>query len=52
MVYIGSTAGVSTTTGGAIPPQSGFTLSNYSGAIFGSATGGSSTTVTVTEEAA
>lgn len=52
IVYIGATSGVSTTTGGAIPPQFAFTLSNYSGAIYGSATGGSSTTVTVTEESA
>jgi hypothetical protein len=51
-VFIGGTAAVSTTTGGEIPPQIGFTLSNYSGAIYGSATGGSSTTVTVTEESA
>lgn len=52
VVYIGSTSAVTTGTGGAIPPQTGFTLSNYSGALFGSATGGSSTTVTVTEESA
>lgn len=52
VVYIGSASTVTTSTGGAIPPQTGFTLSNYSGAIFGSATGGSATTVTVTEESA
>ncbi len=52
VVYVGGTSAVSTTTGGAIPPQTAFTLSNYSGALFGSATGGSSTTVTVTEESA
>ncbi len=52
VVYIGGTSAVTTSTGGAIPPQTGFTLSNYSGALFGSATGGSSTTVTVTEESA
>ena len=51
-VYIGPTSTVTTTTGGQIPPQTALTLSNYSGAIYGSATGGSSTTVTVTEEAA
>lgn len=52
VVYIGGTSGVTTSTGGAIPPQTGFTLSNYSGGLWASATGGSATTVTVTEESA
>lgn len=52
VVYIGATSSVTTSTGAAIPPQGSITLSNYSGAVFGSATGGSATTVTVAEESA